>query len=168
MNFLLFVRDIDDLRTACQQAGEFLAIRCRKANPPPRAFRVLGVWIHSGTTMDAPDPLPLRLDSGETVEVALIESFGFPGIWEFGRIEPVRVMQEGWSSRLAPDALPEALLSQREGPDGRVLYAPVFVLGLPQAQIDDEVTRLQAHYPLRIAGPVFHDLGTGLLSAAFD
>ncbi len=37
-------------------------------------------------------------------------------------------------------------------------------VGTPKAQINDELRRLHARYPLRIAEPVFHDPATGLLS----
>ena len=43
-------------------------------------------------------------------------------------------------------------------------YAPVFPLGTTKAQINDELRRLHARYPLCIAGPIFLDPDMGLLS----
>ena len=55
-----------------------------------------------------------------------------------------------WGTRLSPDALPDALLSLSRR-------------GTPKAQTNDELRRLSARSPLRIAEPVFHDPDTGLL-----
>ena len=117
--------------------------------------------------MEAPARLALRLSTGETLEAAVTESFGFLGIWEFGRIEPVEGGPADRGARLSRDALPDALLSPLRRDDAvqkAGFYAPVFPFGTPKAQINDELRHLHARYPLRIVGPVFHDPDTGLLS----
>ena len=167
MGLLLFVRSTDDLALARRDAGKFLAFRRRKAGRDPHDDRVMGIWIHRRMITEAPSRLTLRLPTGETFEVAVTESFGLSGIWEFGRIEPVKGGPADWGARLSPDALPDALLSlSRRGDvaDKSGFYAPVFPLGTPEAQINDELRRLHARYPLRIAGPVFHNPDTGRLS----
>ena len=71
-----------------------------------------------------------------------------------------------WGTRLSPDALPDALLSLSRRGDAVQkpgFYAPVFPCGTPKAQTNDELRRLRARSPLRIAEPVFHDPDTGLL-----
>ena len=167
MGLLLFVRSTDDLAPACREAGKFLAFRRRGAGRDPHDDRVMGIWIHRGMVMAAPSRLALRLSTGETLEAAATESFGLSGIWEFGRIEPVEGGAADWGARLSPDALPDALLSlPRRGDAVRKpgFYAPVFPLCTPKARTNDELKRLHARYPLRVAGPVFHDPATGLLS----
>lgn len=167
MGLLLFVRSADDFAPACWDAGKFLAFRRREAGRDPHDYRILGVWIHRRMITEAISRLTLRLPTGVTFEVAVTESFGLSGIWEFGRIEPVEGGLADWGARLSPDALPDALLSlyrRSDAADKSGFYAPVFPLGTPKAQISDELRRLHARYPLRIAGPVFHDPDTGLLS----
>lgn len=167
MELLLLVRSTDDLAPACREAGKFLAFRRRKAGRDPHDDHVMGIWIHRGMVMDAPSRLTLRRPAGETFEAVVTESFGLSGIWEFGRIEPVEGEPADWGARLSPDALPDALLSlsrRGDAADKSGFYAPVFPLGTPKAQINDELRRLHARYPLCIAGPVFHDPDTGLLS----
>ena len=163
MGLLLFVCSTDDLASACREAGKFLAFRRRKAGRDPHDNHVMGIWIHRGVVMEAPARLALRLSTGETLEAAVTESFGLSGIWEFGRIEPVEGGPTDWGARLSPDALLSLSLRgdavQKPG-----YYAPVFPRGTPKAQTNDELRRLHARYPLRIAGPVFHDPDTGLLS----
>ncbi len=167
MGLLLLVHSIDDLAPTCREAGKFLAFRRRKAGRNPQDNHVMGTWIHSGMAMEAPSRLALRLYTGETLEAAVTESFGLSGIWEFGRIEPVDGGPAQWGARLSRDALPGALLSlsrRGDAADPPGIYAPVFSRGTPEAQINDELRRLHGRYPLRIAGPVFHDHDTGLLS----
>ena len=68
--------------------------------------------------------------------------------------------------RSLPDASPDALLSlsrRRDAVQEPGFYAPVFPRGTPKAQTNDELRRLRARSPLRIAGPVFHDPDTDLL-----
>ena len=166
MGLRLFVRSTDDLAPACRGAGELLAFRRRKAGRDPHDDHVMGIWIHRGVVMEAPARLALRLSTDETLEAAVTESFGLSGIWEFGRIEPVEGGPADWGARLSPDALPDALLSlslrgdavQKPG-----YYAPVSICGTPKAQTNDELRRLRARSPLRIAEPVFHGTDTGLL-----
>jgi len=167
MGLLLLVRSTDDLAPACREAGKFLAFRRRKAGGDPLDDHVMGIWIHRGMVMEAPSRLALRLSTGETLEAAVTESFGLSGIWEFGRIEPVDGGPAQWGARLSREALPDALLSlsrRGDAADPPGIYAPVFSRGTPEAQINDELRRLHGRYPLRIAGPVFHDHDTGLLS----
>ena len=167
MGLLLFVRSTDDLAPACREAGKFLAFRRRGAGRDPHDDRVMGIWIHRGMVMEAPSRLALRLSTAETLEAAVTESSGLSGIWEFGRIEPVEGGTAGWATQLSPDALPDALLSlprRGDAADQPGFYAPVFPRGTPKAQINDELRRLHARYPLRIAGPVFHGPDSGLLS----
>lgn len=167
MGILLFVRSTDDFAPACREAGKLLAFRRRKAGRNLHGDHVVGIWIHRGMVMEFPSRLALRLSTGETVEVVVIESFGVSGIWEFGRIEPVDRGPKPWAARLCRDALPDALLSlsrhaDAEGQPG--IYAPVFSRGTSQVQINDELRRLHDRYPLRITGPVMHDPETGRLS----
>ena len=71
-----------------------------------------------------------------------------------------------WGTRLSPAALPDALLSLSRRGDAVQkpgFYAPVPPRGTPKAQTNDELRRLRARSPLRIAEPVFHDPDTGLL-----
>lgn len=167
MGLLLFVRRTDDLAFACRDAGKLLAFRRRKASEDPGSDHVMGIWVHRGMVMEAPQRLALRLSRGETLEAAVTETFGLSGIWESGRIEPVDGGSAEWGARLSRDALPDALLSlprRGDASDPPGIYAPVFSRGTPKAQIDDELSRLQGRYPLRIAGPAFHEHDTGLLS----
>ncbi len=167
MGLLLFVRSTDDLAPACREAGKFLAFRRRKAGRDTHDDHIMGIWIHRGMVMEAPSRLTLRRPAGETFAAAVTESFGLSGIWEFGRIEPVEGGPADRGARLSRDALPDALLSlsrRGDAADQPGFYAPVFPRGTPKAQINDELRRLHARYPLRIAGPVFHDPATGLLS----
>lgn len=167
MELLLFVRSADDLAPVCREAGKLLAFRSRKAGRNPHDDHVMGVWIHRGMVMEAPSRLALRLHTGETLEAAVTESFGLSGIWEFGRIEPVDGGPAPWGARLSRDALPDALLPlcrRGDAADQPGIYAPVFSRGTPAAQVNDELRRLHGRYPLRIAGPVFHDQDAGLLS----
>lgn len=167
MELLLFVRSTDDLAPACRDGGAFLAFRRRGAGRDSHDDHVMGVWIHCGMVTEAPLRLALWLPTGETFEVAVTESFGLSGIWEFGRIEPVGVWPVGWGTRLSPDALPDALLPPSRCGDAMQkpgFYAPVFRLGTPKTQLNDEMSRLHARYPLHIVGPAFHDPDTGLLS----
>jgi hypothetical protein len=167
MELLLFVRSTEDLAPACREAGKFLAFRRRKTGCDPNDDHVVGIWIHRRMAMEAPSRLALRLSTGETLEGAVTEFYGLSGIWEFGRIEPVDGESAQWGARLSRDALPDALLSlprRGDAADPPGIFAPVFPGGTPKAQIDDELSRLQGRYPLRIARPVFHDLDTRLLS----
>ena len=84
------------------------------------------------------------------------------GVWEFGRIEPVEGEPADWRARFSPDAL---LSLSRRGDVAQKpgFYAPIFPRGTPKAQTNDELRRLRTCFPLRIAGPVFHDPDTGLL-----
>lgn len=167
MVLVLFVRSSDELAPACREAGNFLAFRRCKAGGDPHDDHVMGIWIHRGMVMEAPSRLALRLHTGETLEAAVTESFGLSGIWEFGRIEPVDGEPAQWGARLSRDALADALLSlsrRGDAADQPGIYAPVFSRGTPAAPINDELRRLHGRYPLRIAGPVFHDQDTGLLS----
>ena len=153
MGLRLFVRIADDLAPACRGAGELLAFRRRKAGRDRHDDHVMGIWKHRGVVMEAPARLALRLSTGETLEAAVTESFGLSGIlgiWEFGRIEPVEGEPADWRARFSPDALPDALLSLSRR-------------GTPKAQTNDELRRLRARSPLRIAEPVFHGTDTGLL-----
>ena len=71
-----------------------------------------------------------------------------------------------WGTRLSPDALPDALLPLSRRGDAVQkpgFYAPVPPRGTPKAQTNDELRRLRARPPLRIAEPVFHGTDTGLL-----
>ncbi len=167
MGLILFVRSTDALAPACREAGKFLAFQRHKAGWEPHDDCVMGIWIQPGMVMHAPSRLTLRRPAGETFEVAVTESFGLSGIWEFGRIEPVEEGPADCGARLSREALPDALLSLPRRGDAEQtagFYAPVFPLGTGKAQIYDELRRLRARYPMRIAGPVFHDPDTGLLS----
>lgn len=164
---LLLIRGSDDLALACQDAGKFLAFRRRGAGRDSPGDRVLGIWHHPSLRLGAPSTLPLRLSGGGTLKTALTKSVGVSGIWELAWIEPLEGGPADWSARLSPDAMPDALISPPRRADemrSSGSYAPVFPLGTPKAEIKDELARLHARHPWRIARPAFHDPVTGRLS----
>ncbi|MHB1530832.1 hypothetical protein [Acidithiobacillus sp.] len=163
-NLLIFTRTTDDLVRTCRQVEEFLAF-CRSRQSGSFANgRLLGAWIEEHTVNKLPQEMELRLPSNQTILLTVRETFALWGIWAVASIEPV-CLETKAGMELSHDMVLDALIALARGDTGRVgCYSPVFTRDLPKKQVHAEIKRLNIHYPLRIAEPIYYDPVTGGLS----
>lgn len=161
-NLLIFVRTTDDLVRACRQVEEFLAF-CRSRQSDSFANgRLLGAWIEEHTVTKLPQEMELWLPSKQTILLTVRETFALWGSWAVASIEPV-CLETKAGVELSHDMVLDALIAR--GDTGRIgRYSPVFVRDTPKKQVGAEIRRLNIHYPLRIAGPIYYDPVAGGLS----
>ncbi|QFX95152.1 hypothetical protein GCD22_00667 [Acidithiobacillus thiooxidans ATCC 19377] len=64
--------------------------------------------------------------------------------------------------KLSHDMMLDALIGLARGDSGRAgRYSPVFARDTLKEQVRAEIKRLNIHYPLRIARPIYYDPVTG-------
>jgi hypothetical protein len=160
-NLLIFVRTTDDLVRACPQVEEFLAF-CRSRQSGSFANgRLLGAWIDEHTVTKLPQEMEPRLPSNQTILLAVRETFALWGIWAVASIAPA-CLETKAGMELSHDMVLDALIGLARGDSGRAgRYSPVFARDTPKEQVRAEIKRLNIHYPLRIAGPIYYDPVTG-------
>lgn len=163
-SLLLFVRTTDDLARACRQVEEFLAF-CRSRQSASFANgRLLGAWIDEHTVIKLPQEMELRLPSNQTILLAVRETFALWGIWTVLSIKATHLETRA-GMELSHDMVLDAMISLARGAAGAGgRYSPVFAPDTPKEQVRAEIKRLNIHYPLRIAGPIYYDPVTGGLS----
>ena len=163
-NLLIFVRTTNDLVRACPQVEEFLAF-CRSRQSGSFANgRLFGAWIDEHTVTKLPQEMELQLPSNQTILLAVRETFALWGIWAVASIEPV-CLETKAGMELSHDMVLDALIALARCDTGRAgRYSPVFARDTPKEQVRAEIKRLNIHYPLRIAGPIYYDPVTGGLS----
>ena len=160
-DLLIFVRTTDDLVRACPQVEEFLAF-CRSRQGGSFANgRLLGAWIDEHTVTNLPQEMELRLPSNQTILLVVRESFALWGIWAVASIDPA-CLEPKAGMKLSHDMVLDALIGLARGDSGRAgRYSPVFARDTLKEQVRAEIKRLNIHYPLRIARPIYYDPVTG-------
>lgn len=150
-----------DLRRACDELSEFLALRRRRA--PSLAETLLGLWVDPRWSECSSCEFPWREPGSESGTARIRESAGVDGIWMLCWLEVPA------TARCVSRHALLMSLSARSEPalaDPPPAFVPVFPLDAPARDVRAELQRLSAEHAALVLAPWYQETSTGRLRTA--
>lgn len=150
-----------DLRRACADLSEFLALQRRRTEA--RSEPLLGLWLDPRWGERIPCELLWRESDGKSGTVRIRETAGVDRIWMLCWLE-VPPAARPLTRRALLASLAAAFGAPRADPPPA--FVPVFPLDAPASDVRTELQRLTTEYANLVLAPLYQDAHSGRLQMA--